>query len=118
MTPEQFEIIQKAAGLIVAIIGLIGLVPAVNWLKTKLNIDGGKAQILAAAVSVIVALVSLIASGDLNPETVVSEQFLAILLLVWTVSQQIYKRLMAQEEGNKQLTKEQAEHLVNVERVR
>ena len=89
------ENIQQIAGLVLAIIGAVGLVPLVNWIKAKVNIDGGKAQIVAAAVAVIVAVASLLASGELNIETVTSDSFVAILLLVWTASQEIYKRITA-----------------------
>lgn len=99
MTPEE---IRDIAGLLVAIIGSIGLVPLVNWLKGIMNIDGGKAQILAGVVSLIVAVLSAVAAGDLTLESISGGNAAVALLGVWIISQEIYKRLTADEGGGKQ----------------
>jgi hypothetical protein len=92
-----FELIQQWAWVAVSLVGAVGLVPMVNWLKDKLGIQGGKAQLLAGAVATIVAILTLIVNGQLTPDNVSPEQFTAALILVWTASQEIYKRLTANE---------------------
>jgi hypothetical protein len=58
--------------------GAIG-VPVVNWLKTRLGWSGRAAVVLAAAVSVVLAGVALLATGEAISPAALLDNFGAVM---------------------------------------
>ena len=94
----NFETIQGAAGLVVGIVGTVGIIPIVDKLKCWLHLEGGRAEILAAVVAAIVAILSLIVSGELTAESFQWGEVTTAFLIVWQTSTRIYKRLQGDED--------------------
>jgi hypothetical protein len=76
------------ASAIIAAIG--GVVPFTQWLKGVLGWSGWKAFLLNAVLSVIGAVLTLWADGQLLPGTIGWENFLEVFMLVIGVAQGFY----------------------------
>lgn len=72
-------------------------VELVKRLKSWLGTNGVWTQVVAAVVSIILALASLIAEGQLSPDTVRLDNLSVWALMIFAASQAIYRRLV--DEG-------------------
>lgn len=93
MTDGWYELAVQLAAILVGLIGGVATVPFVNWLKGVLKINGRYVQILVAVVSVIVAILTLVAQGQLAPETITQENLSAVFLAVLVAGQAEYNRI-------------------------
>ena len=68
-----------------------GVVPVINWLKSRLGVEGRNALALAAAVSFVAALMSHWLAGELLPGTVTWSNIGAVFLTLFYSSQVLYR---------------------------
>ena len=96
LTGLDWPFIVKMAALAVALIGGAKTVPLVNKLKELLDWSGRKVQFLVIAVSVVLALLTQIATGVLSPEPISPDLILTIFIALVTASQAEYRRIKDQ----------------------
>ena len=90
---EAQTILYQVALIVAAIAGGTAVVPAVNWLKGVLKLQGWGALVLTGFVSLLIALAELIAAGKLDLFTITPETLASTFLLVLYASQKVYERL-------------------------
>lgn len=76
----------------------VGAVRAINYLKGKLNLEGGGALALTVVVNLLISIVILVADGALDAlvlgeQAFTYEAFTGILIMVFTTSQYWYGKL-------------------------
>jgi CBS domain containing-hemolysin-like protein len=93
MESQTWELVVRIAALILSLIGGVGVVPVISWLKDSLNLDGRWAQVLTAGVATLVATLTLVVQGQIAPESVTLESASQLLLAVLIASQAEYRRI-------------------------
>lgn len=89
--------IVQLAGALLALIGGVGSVKVVAWLKDALNLSGRYAQLATAVVAVAVALLTLVVSGAIAPQPLTADYLVALFVAALTASQAEYQRIKATE---------------------
>ena len=90
---EAQEILYQVAVIITAIAGGAAVVPVVNWIKARLNLEGWGALALTGVISLVIALAELIAAGELNLFAITPEAIASTFLMVLYASQKVYERI-------------------------
>ena len=99
MSTDWWSVLIQVAGIILSLIGGVGTVPLVNWLKGALNISGRWVQILTAAVAVLVATLTMLVSGAISPQPLTSDYVIGLFAAVLTASQAEYNRIARKEQA-------------------
>ena len=89
----DWQIILQWATIGVNLISGVGLVPLVNFIKTKLELNGRYAQLLTMVVVVIFTILNLILMGKITPELLTPEKIGQVLIAILLASQAEYQRL-------------------------
>ena len=71
-------------------------VPLINYVKAKFGLSGKPAALLAAAMSVIIALIALFAYGQINLASFTLENFASVFGLVFAAATLAYKLIVAE----------------------
>lgn len=93
MEAQAWEQGIRLAALLLSLIGGIGAVPIIGYIKGALNADGRWAQVITAGVATVIAVLTLIVQGTIAPETVTLESAAQLLVAVLVASQAEYRRL-------------------------
>lgn len=110
MTAEfDWQVAVQIAGVIVALAGGVASVPLINALKQAAGMNGRWAQAITVAVSVLLAILTMIASGAIAPEPLSVEYIGSLLTAVLLASQAEYRRLKDQMGQEIELTVEEIE---------
>jgi len=86
-------ILMQVAVIITAVAGGAAVVPVVNWVKARLNLEGWSALALTAVVSLVIAVAELMAAGELDITTISPENLAPLFLMVLYASQKVYERI-------------------------
>ena len=95
MDIKWFEILMQVAGILVAVIGGFGAVPAVNWLKSVLKLQGNGALVLTVLFAVVWGVAEMIVGGQVSEASFTLANLAALVTAVFAVSQAKYKMLSA-----------------------
>ncbi len=90
MSLDWYEILVQVAGILVAVIGGFGAVPAVNWLKGLLNLQGNAALILTVLFAVVWGVAEMVVAGQITPDSFTLSNLAALVVAVFAVSQAKY----------------------------
>jgi hypothetical protein len=88
-----FEILAQVAGILAAVIGGFGAVPAVNWLKGVLKLEGGAALVLTVLFAVVWGVAEMIVGGQITQDSFTLANLAALVTAVFAVSQARYNML-------------------------
>lgn len=90
---EWWDVLVQIAAMLVAAVAGWGGVPAlVDWLKRKTGWSGDAAAVLAWLCSALVALLGLLAAGQVAPGHFTPERLPELVLMVLLASQVAYQR--------------------------
>jgi len=92
-----FEIVVQVAGILAAVIGGFGAVPAVNWLKSILKLQGNGALVLTVLFAIVWGVVEMIIGGQIAQDSFTLGNLAALVTAVFAISQAKYKMLQAGE---------------------
>ena len=90
---EAFDLLVQVAGIVLAVIGGFGAVPAVNWLKGVLKLEGSGAIALTVAFAVVWGIAELLVGGQINQDALTVGNLAAIVTAVFAISQAKYNSL-------------------------
>ena len=96
MTFDSLTLIQFAS-MFLALLSGIGAVPLVKMLKNSLKLNGRSAQLVVALVAVVFAVLNLVVTGAIAPETFAPERVVELFLAVLIASQAEYERIKRAE---------------------
>ena len=93
MEINWFEILVQVAGIIVAVVGGFGAVPAVNGLKKVLKLSGNSAIALTVGFAVLWGVAELLVGGQIDQTSLTIGNLAAIVTAVFAISQAKYNQL-------------------------
>ena len=93
MEIEWFVILVQVAAILVAVIGGFGAVPAVNWLKGALKLQGNGALILTVLFAIIWGVAEMIVGGQIVEDSFTLANLAAVVTAVFAVSQAKYNMI-------------------------
>lgn len=93
MSSETWPAIVGLAGAVLSLVGGVATVPLINHIKTTFNWSGRTAQALTIVASIVVAGLTVIATGAVNPEPISVAYIIELLTLVLVASQAEYQRI-------------------------
>jgi len=88
-----FETLVQVAGILVAVIGGVGAVPAVNWLKSTLKLQGNAALVLTVLFAVVWGVAEMVVSGQVTQDSFTLGNLSALVAAVFAISQARYNML-------------------------
>ena len=88
-----FDILVQVAGILAAVIGGFGAVPAVNWLKGVLKLEGSAALVLTVLFAVVWGVAEMIVGGQITQDSFTLGNLAALVTAVFAVSQARYNML-------------------------
>jgi hypothetical protein len=89
----NFEILVQLAQILVALLAGGMVVPAVNWIKEKVSLQGWGAWALSAAVALLFGAATVLAEGQLTASDFAWDNIATIFAVVYAASQSIYAML-------------------------
>lgn len=100
-TVNWFEMMVQVAGILAAVIGGFGAVPAVNWLKSALNLQGSAAIVLTVAFAILWGVVEMIVGGQITESSFELANLGALVVAVFMVSQAKYNMVKDDKQDAK-----------------
>lgn len=89
----DWTVIVQIATIVLGLVGGVYSVRLVNYLKVAFGLKGMQVQVLTWTVSVVLAVLTLVVSGQVSPTALTPEYVVALAGLVLAASQQQYNRI-------------------------
>lgn len=86
------------ATFVVSLLGGVGVVPIVNYIKSLFNMNARYVQLVTVAVCVLMAILILITNGILVPVELNPDSVVEVFTLVLVASQAEYQRAKRQQD--------------------
>lgn len=93
MELNWFEVLVQVAGIIIAVVGGFGAVPAVNWLKGALRLEGNGALALTIVFAILWGVAEMFVGGQIVEDSFTLTNLAALVTAVFAVSQAKYNML-------------------------
>jgi hypothetical protein len=94
---QVYEILVQLATILTAVIGGVGAVPAVNWLKKLIGASGNGALALTIGFAAVWGVAELLIGGQLAPDVLTLGNLAAVVTAVFAISQAKYGMLTGSE---------------------
>lgn len=89
VSDQVFNVSIQIAGILLA--GWVFVIPAVNFLKSRLNLSGFSVQILAFIVATLFGIADILVSGQVTSSDIVWSNLPEIIGFIWFAAETRYR---------------------------